>query len=136
MKPPTPPDVRRRDRGSAPVAMVILVAITLASAGLIFNGARFLAAERQASNIAEGAARAGAGTGTPTHGLQAAVATAAAVEHAVRLGVAASDVAVTFPSPTTVEVTITISRSATFGLFAGASTITAQASGRARLEFV
>lgn len=134
MKHPYPE--RLRDRGSASVAMVMLVVIVFAAAGLIFDGARYLAAERQASNIAEGAARAAVATADADTGLHAAVARAAAVDHADRLGIAAVDVTVRFPTPTTVEVTITTTRQATFATFAGATTITAQATGRARLEFL
>lgn len=125
-----------RDRGSVSVAMVMLIVIVLATAGLIFDGSRYLIAERQASNIAEGAARAAVATAEPATGLSATVARVAAVDHATRLGIEPGDIAVRFPSPTSVEVTITTRRNVTFGRFAGATSITAQATGTAQLEFL
>ena len=123
------------DQGSASVGLVLLVVIVIAGAGLIFDGARYLSAERHASNTAEGAARAAVATGSPSDGLRAADARQAAIAHATALGVAAGDVTVTFPSRHTVVVTITERRSTTFAKFAGASQIVATAEGRARLEF-
>lgn len=125
----------RNDRGSASVGLVLLVVIVIAGAGLIFDGARYLSAERHASNTAEGAARAAVATGSPSDGLQAADARQAAVDHATALGVPASDVSVSFPTRDTVVVTITERRSTTFAKFAGASQIVATAQGRARLEY-
>ncbi|MGB3733363.1 MAG: pilus assembly protein TadG-related protein [Ilumatobacter sp.] len=125
----------RNDQGSASVGLVLLVVIVIAGAGLIFDGARYLSAERHASNTAEGAARAAVATGSPSDGLQAADARQAAVDHATALGVPASDVSVSFPTRDTVVVTITERRSTTFAKFAGASQIVATAQGRARLEY-
>jgi Flp pilus assembly protein TadG len=125
----------RNDQGSASVGLVLLVVIVIAGAGLIFDGARYLSAERHASNTAEGAARAAVATGSPSDGLQAADARQAAVDHANALGVPASDVSVSFPTRDTVVVTITERRSTTFAKFAGASQIVATAQGRARLEY-
>ena len=119
--------------GSVSVALVLLLVIVLAGAGLIFDGAQFLAAERHASNTAEGAARAAVATGSPARGFDAAEARHAAIDHAVALGVAAADVRVTFPNATTVLVTITERRTSVFVL--GAATMTAHADGRARWEF-
>ena len=126
---------RTRDRGSVSVAAVMLVVIVFVGGGLIFDGARYLAAARHASNVAEGAARAAVATGTPDGGLSAGVARQAAIDHAAALGIAAADVTVSFPDARTVVVTITERRPAVFARFAGSSTITARAEGRARLEF-
>lgn len=125
----------RDDRGSASVGLVLLVVIVIAGSGLIFDGARYLAAERHASNTAEGAARAAVETGSPADGLDADVARQAAVAHANALGVPAADVTVSFPARDLVVVTITERRSATFVRFAGASDLVARAEGRARLEY-
>ncbi|WP_420451665.1 hypothetical protein [Ilumatobacter sp.] len=125
----------RADRGSASVALVLMMTMVVAGAALIFDGAVYLAAERQASNTAEGAARAAVATGTPSEGMSEAVARRAAVDHAALLGAAAADVVVSFPSRTSVVVTVTERRPATFARFAGAESITARARGRARLEF-
>ena len=67
----TDADVDRDDRGSASVGLVMMVVIAVAGAALIFDGARYLAAERHASNTAEGAARAAIATGSPADGLDA-----------------------------------------------------------------
>ena len=131
----TSPTPRIRDRGSVSVAAVMLVVIVFAAGGLIFDGARYLATARHASNVAEGAARAAVATGTPDAGLSAAVARQAAIDHAAALGIPAADVTVSFPDARTVVVTITERRTAVFARFAGSSTITARAEGRARLEY-
>ena len=101
----------------------------------MFDGARYLAAERHASNTAEGAARAAVATGSPSDGLDANIARQAAIDHAVRLGVAAEDVAVAFPAGDVVVVTITERRPATFIRFTGNASLVAVAEGRARLEY-
>lgn len=126
---------RHDDRGSVSVGLVLLVVIAVAGGALIFDGARYLAAERHASNTAEGAARAAIATGSPSDGLDADVARRAAVDHAVRLGVPAADVAVAFPARDVVVVTITERRPATFVRFSGSADLVATAQGRARLEF-
>ena len=125
----------RDDRGSASVGLVLLVVIVIAGSGLIFDGARYLSAERHASNTAEGAARAAIATGSPGDGLDADTARQAAIDHAEALGVGVSDVTVSFPSRDVVVVTITERRPATFTRFAGSSRLVAQAEGRARLEY-
>jgi Flp pilus assembly protein TadG len=124
-----------RDRGSVSVGLMLLVVIALAGGALVFDGARYLAAERHASNTAEGAARAAIATGSPGDGLDADTARRAAVDHATRLGVAASDVMVSFPARDVVVVSITARRSATFIRFTGSSDLVATAEGRARLEY-
>lgn len=126
---------RQDDRGSASVGLVLLVVIVIAGSGLVFDGARYLSAERHASNTAEGAARAAVATGSPADGLDADVARQAAVSHATALGVPASDVSVSFPSRDVVLVTVTERRAATFVRLAGSSNIAATAQGRARLEY-
>lgn len=125
----------RDDRGSASVGLVLLVVIVIAGSGLIFDGARYLAAERHASNTAEGAARAAIATGSPAEGLDADAARQAAIAHAAALGVPVDDVTVSFPSRDVVVVTITERRPATFTRLAGSSDLVAQAEGRARLEY-
>lgn len=124
-----------RDKGSVSVALVMMVVIAVAGAALIFDGARYLAAERHASNTAEGAARSAIATGSPADGLDADLARQAAVVHAGRLGVPAADVQVSFPSRDVVLVTITERRPATFVRFTGSANLVASAEGRARLEF-
>lgn len=131
----TTPAPRTADRGSVSIGLILLLTITLAGAALVFDGARCLAAERHASNTAEGAARAAVATGSPSHGLDANTARQAAIDHATRLGVAAADVAVAFPDPDVVVVTITERRPATFIRFTGAADLVAVAEGRARLEY-
>ena len=117
------------------MGLVLLVVIVIAGAGLIFDGARYLSAERHASNTAEGAARAAIATGSPSEGLDADIARQAAIDHAVALGVPAGDVTVAFPARDLVVVTITERRHATFTRLAGAAALVAQAEGRARLEY-
>lgn len=124
-----------RDRGSVSVGLVLLVVIAIAGAALIFDGARYLAAERHASNTAEGAARAAIATGSPSDGLDADLARQAAIDHATRLGVPGADVQVTFPARDLVVVTITERRPATFVRFTGSADLVASAVGRARLEY-
>lgn len=123
------------DRGSASVGLVLLVVIVIAGSGLIFDGARYLSAERHASNTAEGAARAAVATGSPADGLDADTARQAAIAHAGALGVPASDITVSFPARDVVLVVITERRPATFTRFAGSSSLVARAEGRARLEY-
>jgi Flp pilus assembly protein TadG len=125
----------RGDEGSVSVGLVLIVVIALAGAVLIFDGARYLAAERHASNTAEGAARAAIATGSPSNGLDADVARQAAVDHAGLLGVDAVDVAVSFPTRDVVVVTITERRPATFVRFTGSASLVATATGTARLEY-
>jgi Flp pilus assembly protein TadG len=119
-----------RDRGSVSVAAVLLMVIVFAGGGLIFDGARYLAAERHASNAAEGAARAAVATGSPSTGLSAIAARQAAIEHAGLMGIPATDIAVSFPDARSVVVTITERRTAVFSRFAGSSTLTVQATGQ------
>lgn len=128
-------DRLRGDRGSASVGLVLLVVIVIAGSGLIFDGARYLSAERHASNTAEGAARAAIATGSPGDGLDADIARQAAVAHATALGVPVADVTVSFPARDIVVVAVTERRPATFTRFAGASDLVARAEGRARLEY-
>ncbi len=124
-----------RDRGSVSVGLILLVVITIAGGALVFDGARYLTAERHASNTAEGAARAAVATGSPGDGLDADIARRAAVDHAVRLGVDPADVTVSFPARDVVVVTVTERRSATFVRFTGSADLVATATGRARLEY-
>ncbi len=123
------------DRGNISVALVLLTVLALAGGGLIFDGGRYLAAERHASNTAEGAARAAIATANPDSGVSEHVARQAAIDHAVAAGVNAADVVVTFPTPVSVLVVVAERREAVFGRFAGQSTLTASAEGRARWEY-
>jgi Flp pilus assembly protein TadG len=123
------------DRGSASVGLILLTVIALAGAALIFDGARYLSAERHASNTAEGAARAAIATGSPGQGLNADLARQAAIDHAAALGINSADVQVSFPARDTVVVTITEHRPATFVRFTGSAELAATAEGRARLEY-
>lgn len=125
----------RDDRGSASVGLVLLVVIVIAGSGLIFDGARYLSAERHASNTAEGAARAAVATGSPADGLDADIARQAAIAHATALGVPTVDITVTFPARDLVVVVVTERRPATFTRFAGSTSLVARAEGRARLEY-
>lgn len=125
----------RDDRGSASVGLVLLVVIVIAGSGLVFDGARYLSAERHASNTAESAARAAIATGSPADGLDADTARQAAIAHAAALGVPASDVRVSFPARDVVVVVITERRTAVFTRFAGSTSVVARAEGRARLEY-
>jgi Flp pilus assembly protein TadG len=124
-----------RDRGSVSVALVLLMVVVFAGGGLIFDGARYLAAERHASNAAEGAARAAVATGDPRAGLSAVTASEAAYDHLEAMGIPRSDVQVSFTSARTVVVRVTERRAAAFSRFAGQSTMTAQAEGRATLNY-
>ena len=130
---------RRRDRcecGQAlTVAVVLLFVIVLLGGGLIFDGARYMSAQRHASNTAEGAARAAVATGSPAGGWDGAVARQAAIDHATAVGIAPADVIVSFPTPDTIVVTITEHRTAVFTLLAGSTTFAVSASGHARCEF-
>lgn len=57
----------RRERGAASVWMVFATIIVLAVAGLVYDGGGLIATKRQAINVAEQAARAGAqAIDTPT----------------------------------------------------------------------
>ena len=52
--------MRPRERGSVTVFVVIFTIALVFVAGLVFDGGQILAARREASNVAESAARAGA----------------------------------------------------------------------------
>ena len=67
----------RDDRGMTSVAAVLMIVVVLAGAGVVYDGGRALAARREAINVAEGAARAGATTVT-AEGLREDPAAAAA----------------------------------------------------------
>ncbi len=123
-----------RDRGTISVVMVIMVVIVLAGGGLIVDGGRVMIARRHASNIAEGAARAGVATATPMSGFVPSTARAAALQYAVRAGIDPSDVVIVV-APDHVSVTITERRSTVFLILGGRSTVTVRATGIARLAF-
>ncbi|MEM9039302.1 MAG: pilus assembly protein TadG-related protein [Actinomycetota bacterium] len=130
-----PSSSQRPDRGSASVMMLFYVIIAIAAAAMIFDGGTYLLADRYASNTAEGAARAAVATGSPSEGLSEVEARAAAVDHAVRLGISAADVRVEFPARDVVVVSVTERRNAVFVRFTGTATLAVEATGRARLEF-
>jgi len=117
------------------ISLTLLVVIVLAGGGLIFDGATYLAAGRHASNVGEGAARAAVATGSPNEGLSEAAARAAAIGHASSLGIPPGDVVVSFPSRTTVVVTITERRQTSLIQLFGSSTISVTSTGRADLLF-
>jgi Flp pilus assembly protein TadG len=127
----TSPDFR--DRGSVSVAAVLLLVVVFSAAGLIFDGAQYFIAQRDASNAAEGAARAAAATVEPGRTLSETVAGPAAIAHAQALGVPASDITVRV-NPRSVEVTIIERRTGVFVGLAG-QTIVATATGTASVEY-
>jgi hypothetical protein len=130
----TRPAARRAttDRGDVSIMVVLMVTIVIGGASVIFDGALKLIAERHASNVAEGAARAAVDSGVATGGLSAITARRAAIDHAAALGVPAERVVVSFPTPTTVLVTIT---QPVDPVFTGSLFNDARAEGRARWEY-
>jgi len=127
-KGPAGPD---RDRGQITVAVVILAVGALTVVGLVYFGGLKLRAGREAGNIAEEAARAGAGqlgAGTYTGGT-ATLDPAAAVARARAYLASASQAnggvsgTVTLVSGTRVRVTVTVTRPAAMLDLIGASSI-------------
>lgn len=119
------------DRGAITVALMLLLVVTLAGAALIVDGGRILAARRHASNVAEAAARAGVSTAGPMQVIDERVARAAALDHAMRAGVASSDVTVVVTADR-VTVTVVERRTTVFLVLGGLETTTVSAEGTAR----
>ncbi|MFM2183793.1 MAG: hypothetical protein RJB61_2087 [Actinomycetota bacterium] len=126
--------MRRADRGDLLVSLMLLVVVVLAGAGLIVDGGRVMAARRHASNIAEGAARAAVSSTTPVRDFQPDTAREAAIDHAVRSGISAVDVAVVVRDGS-VTVTVTERRRSVFLVLGGWETVTVQGTGTATVVY-
>jgi Flp pilus assembly protein TadG len=126
--------MRRADRGDLLVSLMLLVVVVLAGAGLIVDGGRVMAARRHASNIAEGAARAAVSSTTPVRDFQPDTAREAAIDHAVRSGISAGDVAVVVRDGS-VTVTVTERRRSVFLVLGGWETVTVQGTGTATVVY-
>lgn len=122
-----------RDRGAISVAMLLLLVVVFAGAGLVTDGGRTMAARRHASNTAEAAARAAVATATPVS-FDPVAARRAALAHAQRAGVRAADVVVEVRGDA-VRVTITERRSTVFLILGGRSTLTVRETGIARIVY-
>ncbi|MEI7546453.1 MAG: pilus assembly protein TadG-related protein [Actinomycetota bacterium] len=123
-----------RDAGAITVVAMFLLIISLLGAGLVVDGGRAMAARRHAYNTAEAAARAGVATATPMSGFSPTRARAAALDYALRSGVAARDVAVVVTADR-VSVTITERRRSVFLILGGWKTVAVRATGTARLAY-
>jgi len=128
------PAERDSDRGAITVVMMFLLIIALMGAGLVVDGGRVMSARRHAYNTAEAAARAGVATATPMSGFSPTIARAAALDYALRSGVAPADVSVRV-TPNRVSVTITERRSTVFLILGGVETVTVRVTGTARLAY-
>ena len=126
--------MRRDDRGDLLVSLMLLVVVVLAGAGLIVDGGRVMAARRHASNIAEGAARAAVSSTTPVRNFQADTAREAAIDHAVRSGISAGDVAVVVRDGS-VTVTVTERRRSVFLVLGGWESVTVRGTGTATVVY-
>lgn len=126
----------RSERGTVTVFVVGLTLALMMVAGLVYDGGRILAARRQAHDVADNAARAGAQAvdvdalraGAPVE-LDPLAAQVAAEDHLALTG-HVGEVSVTGDS---VEVTVTITTSMVLLQLAGVPERTVTASGRARL---
>lgn len=123
------------DRGTISVALMLLLIITLAGAGLVVDGGRTMAARRHASNVAEAAARAAVSTMSPVTSLDASAARTAALRVTSAAHIPTRDVVVDVRSDVVI-VTVTERRSAVFAAFGGRTTFTVRATGRARVQFL
>lgn len=123
-----------RDRGDISVMAMVLLLVVFAASGLIVDGGRVMSARRHASNLAEAAARAAVSTLTPASDLDPVAARAAALSHATRAGVAATDVSVVVGADT-VRVTVIERRRSVFLALGGVSVLTVRATGVARVVF-
>jgi len=122
------------DRGAITVVVMFLLIIALMGAGLVVDGGRVMVARRHAYNTAEAAARAGVATATPMSGFSPTRARAAALDYAIRSGVAPADVSVRVTA-TRVFVTITERRHTVFLILGGMETVTVRVTGSARLAY-
>lgn len=123
--------VHGRDDGAITVALMLLLVLTLAGAALVVDGGRVLAARRHASNVAEAAARAGVSTAGPLQAIDPNSAREAALDHAVRAGIAPRDVTIVVTADR-VTVTVTERRTTVFLVLGGLETTTVRAEGTAR----
>lgn len=126
--------MRRDDRGDLLVSLMLLVVVVLAGAGLIVDGGRVMATRRHASNIAEGAARAAVSSTTPVRNFQPDTAREAAIDHAVRSGISAGDVAVVVRDGS-VTVTVTERRRSVFLVLGGWESVTVRGTGTATVVY-
>ncbi|MFM7684953.1 MAG: pilus assembly protein TadG-related protein [Actinomycetota bacterium] len=126
--------MKASDRGDISVMAMLLMLVVFAASGLIIDGGRAMAARRHASNTAEAAARAAVATLTPLSDLDPVAARAAAIGHATRAGVAATDVVVEVGSQS-VRVTVVERRRSVFLALGGVSVLTVRATGVARAVF-
>lgn len=124
----------RDDRGMASVAAVLMLVVVLAGAGVVYDGGRALAARREAINVAEGAARAGATTVT-AEGLRQDPAAAAARDFLTASGVAFSDIVSITVTTNSVTVVVRSSTDAVFGNLIGNDEIVVYGTGVARATF-
>jgi hypothetical protein len=132
---PTDADATTRDRGAFGAAALMLVVVALAGSALVVDGGRAMAARRQAANTAEAAARAGLATYQPGAGLERRAATAAALDHARRAGVAPGDAVASFTTDAAgrpeLVVTVTARRRTVMLVLAGTEVLTVRATGSA-----
>lgn len=124
----------QRDRGAISVVMMMLLVIVLAGAGLVVDGGRAMSARRHAANTAEAAARAAVSSATPVGGFDRDEAAAAAIDYAMRAGVAAADTHVVVGIDF-VTVTIVERRRTVFLILGGQQTMTVRATGTARVTY-
>ncbi len=124
----------RDDRGMASVATVLMLVVVLAGAGVVYDGGRALAARREAINVAEGAARAGATTVT-AEGLRRDPAAAAARDFLTASGVAPSDIVSITVTTNSVTVVVRSSTDAVFGNLIGNDEIVVYGTGEATATF-
>lgn len=125
----------RTDRGALGIALMVVVVVALAGAGLVVDGGRAMAARRHAAGTAEAAARWAVAPRTLSAGFDADVAEREARSFAERSGIPAADVdvsIVTGPTGTPqVIVTVTERRTAVFLALTSIDEITVRASGSA-----
>lgn len=124
----------RDDRGMTSVAAVLMLVVVLAGAGVVYDGGRALAARREAINVAEGAARAGATTVT-AEGLRQDPAIAAARDFLTASGVASSDIVSITVTMNSVTVVVRSSTSAVFGNLIGNGEFVVYGTGEATATF-
>lgn len=124
----------RDDRGMTSVAAVLMLVVVLAGAGVVYDGGRALAARREAINVAEGAARAGATTVT-AEGLRQDPAIAAARDFLAASGVASSDIVSITVTMNSVTVVVRSSTSAVFGNLIGTDEFVVYGTGEATATF-
>lgn len=124
----------RDDRGMTSIAAVLMLVVVLAGAGVVYDGGRALAARREAINLAEAAARAGATTVT-AEGLRQDPATAAAHDFLTASGVDPSDIVSITVTTNSVTVAVRSSTRAVFGNLIGNDEIVVYGTGEATATF-